>query len=35
MIRADVYLTAAGYTESRKKAQDLIDNGAVKIDGEL
>ena len=32
-MRADVYLTAAGYTQSRKKAQDLIDAGAVKIDG--
>lgn len=32
-MRADVYLNAAGYTESRKKAQDLIDAGAVKIDG--
>ena len=34
-MRADVYLTAAGYTKSRKKAQDLIDAGAVKIDGEI
>lgn len=34
-MRADVYLTAAGYTKSRKKAQDLIDAGAVKIDGEV
>lgn len=33
-MRADVYLAAAGYTKSRKKAQDLIDAGAVKIDGE-
>ena len=33
-MRADVYLTAAGYTKSRKKAQDLIDAGAVIIDGE-
>lgn len=33
-MRVDVYLTAAGYTPSRKKAQDLIDAGAVKIDGE-
>lgn len=32
-MRADVYLTAAGYTPSRKKAQDLIDVGAVRIDG--
>lgn len=34
-MRADVYLAAAGYTPSRKKAQDLIDAGAVSIDGEL
>ncbi len=34
-MRADVYLSAAGYTKSRKKAQDLIDAGAVKIDGEI
>lgn len=34
-MRADVYLSAAGYTKSRKKAQDLIDAGAVKIDGEV
>lgn len=33
MIRVDVYLTAAGYTPSRKKAQDLIAAGAVFIDG--
>jgi len=33
-MRVDVYLAAAGYTPSRKKAQDLIDAGAVKIDGE-
>ena len=32
-MRADVYLAAAGYTASRKKAQDLIDAGAVIIDG--
>jgi 23S rRNA (cytidine1920-2'-O)/16S rRNA (cytidine1409-2'-O)-methyltransferase len=32
-MRADVYLHAAGYTQSRKKAQDLIDAGAVTIDG--
>ena len=32
-MRVDVYLAAAGYTVSRKKAQDLIDAGAVKIDG--
>lgn len=33
-MRVDVYLTAAGYTPSRKKAQDLIDAAAVIIDGE-
>ena len=32
-MRIDVYLAAAGYTASRKKAQDLIDAGAVKVDG--
>ncbi|MBQ9783192.1 MAG: TlyA family RNA methyltransferase [Clostridia bacterium] len=32
-MRADLYLHAAGYTASRKKAQDLIDAGAVMIDG--
>ncbi len=32
-MRADVYLAAAGYTESRKRAQDLIEAGAVTIDG--
>ena len=31
-MRVDVYL-AAGSTQSRKKAQDLIDAGVVKIDG--
>ena len=34
-MRADVYLHAAGYTQSRKKAQDLIDAGAVTVDGVL
>ena len=33
-MRIDVYLACAGYTKSRKKAQDLIDAGVVKIDGE-
>ena len=33
-MRADVYLATYGYTASRKKAQDLIDAGAVRIDGE-
>ena len=32
-MRTDVYLVAAGFTQSRKKAQDLIAEGAVKIDG--
>ena len=32
-MRADIYLHAAGYTQSRKKAQDLIAAGAVSIDG--
>lgn len=32
-MRVDVYLSAAGYTASRKRAQDLIDGGAVFIDG--
>lgn len=34
-MRVDVYLAAAGYTASRKKAQDLIEAGAVIIDGEV
>ena len=34
-MRVDVYLSEAGYTKSRKKAQDLIDAGAVTIDGAL
>ncbi len=34
-MRVDVYLAAAGYTQSRKKAQDLIALEAVKIDGEI
>ncbi len=32
-MRADVYLTRAGHASSRKKAQDLIEGGAVTIDG--
>ena len=32
-MRIDLYLTEAGYTSSRKKAQDLIDAGAVTVDG--
>ena len=35
MIRIDVFLSSAGYTRSRKKAQDLIDAGAVFVDGEM
>ena len=34
-MRADVYLTYSGHAQSRKKAQDLIDAGAVRIDGTL
>ena len=34
-MRADVYLSSFGHTGSRKKAQDLIDAGAVHIDGVL
>ena len=33
-MRADVYLSGFGHTQSRKKAQDLIDAGAVRIDGQ-
>ena len=33
-MRADVYLSAFGHAPSRKKAQDLIEAGAVTIDGE-
>ena len=32
-MRIDVYLSAAGYLPSRKKAQDLIAAGAVFVDG--
>ena len=32
-MRADVYLSTFGHTESRKKAQDLIALGAVRVDG--
>ena len=32
-MRIDKYLAAAKYTKSRKFAQDLIDAGAVKVDG--
>ena len=34
-MRVDLYLAAFGHTASRKKAQDLIDAGAVSIDGEV
>ena len=34
-MRIDKYLAAAGYTKSRKFAQDLIDGGAIKVDGAL
>ena len=34
-MRVYVYLTAMGYVSSRKKAQDLIDGGAVTIDGQI
>ncbi len=34
-MRIDKYLAAAGYTKSRKYAQDLIDAGAVRVDGEI
>lgn len=34
-MRADLYLSTFGHTESRKKAQDLIDAGAVNIDGQV
>ncbi len=33
-MRADVYLSTFGHTQSRKRAQDLIAAGAVRIDGE-
>ena len=33
MVSVDVYLNLAGHTASRKKAQDLIEAGAVFIDG--
>ena len=32
-MRVDLYLTEAGYAQSRKKAQDLIAAGAVTVDG--
>lgn len=34
-MRIDKYLAAAGYTKSRKFAQDLIAAGAVKVDGAM
>ena len=33
-MRIDVYLTERGYAPSRKRAQDLIDAGAVILDGQ-
>lgn len=33
-MRADLYLYAFGHAPSRKKAQDLIDAGAVSVDGQ-
>ena len=33
-MRIDKYLALAGYTKSRKFAQDLIDAGAVSVDGQ-
>ena len=32
-MRVDVYLASFGHTQSRKKAQDMIAEGAVRIDG--
>ncbi len=32
-MRADLYLSVFGHTASRKRAQDLISEGAVRIDG--
>ena len=34
-MRIDKYLAEAGYTKSRKFAQDLIDAGAVSVDGRI
>lgn len=34
-MRADLYLCTFGHAPSRKKAQDLIDAGAVRIDGQI
>ena len=34
-MRIDVYLSCFGHTESRKKARDLIDAGAVSVDGKI
>lgn len=34
-MRADVYLTANGHTESRQKAKRLIEEGLVTVDGKI
>ncbi len=34
-MRADLYLTAHGYTQSRQRAHVLIEQGCVRIDGKL
>ena len=34
-MRADLFLSESGYIQSRKKAQMLIDEGKVFIDGQI
>lgn len=34
-MRADVFLTAGGYVQSRRRAQELIEGGHVTVDGKL
>ena len=34
-MRADIYLFSHGYAKSRKQAKDLIDAGAVSVDGKV
>ena len=34
-MRADIYLFSQGYAKSRKQAKDLIDAGAVSVDGKI
>lgn len=34
-MRADVYLTEYGHVSSRRRAQELIENGLVRIDGKV